>query len=180
MQRTREQIEDETLTIRAMKGSAEALDQLLSRWQKRLWNYLFGQCRNEQVAWDLLQETCLSIASGIQKLKEPNSFPQWTFRLAHRRYVDWVRKDARASETKAQVAEQAKVDATGSKDGLAQLRAAIEQLEPRDRAVITLTYVEGFSYEEIAASLELPVGTVKSRIHQAKQRIREIIGKKQP
>lgn len=177
MQRTREQIEDETLTIRAIKGNAEALDELLSRWQKRLWSHLHGQCRNEQVAWDLLQETCLSIASGIQKLKDPASFPQWAFRLAHRRYVDWVRKDIRAAEAKAEVAEQAQTAGAGSKDGLARLRAAIEQLEPRDRAVITLTYVEGFSYDEIAASLELPVGTVKSRIHSAKQRIREIIGK---
>lgn len=179
MQRTREQIEDEALTIRAMKGSADALDQLLSRWQTRLWSYLNGQSRDEQVAWDLLQETCLSIASGIQKLKEPTSFPQWAFRLAHRRYVDWVRKDARISEAKAQAAEQAKTSVTGSKDELARLRAAIEQLEPQDRAVITLTYVEGFSYDEIADSLELPVGTVKSRIHYAKKRIREIIEKEQ-
>jgi RNA polymerase sigma-70 factor, ECF subfamily len=179
MQRTREQIEDEALTIRAMKGSAEALDQLLSRWQKRLWGYLHGQCRDEQVAWDLLQETCLSLAAGINKLKEPAAFPQWAFRLAHRRYVDWVRKDARTAELKAQAAEQVRGNGSGSKDDLARLRSAIEQLEPPDRAVITLTYVEGFSYDEIADSLELPVGTVKSRIHYAKQRIREIIEKEQ-
>ena len=179
MPRTREQIEDEALTIRAMKGSAEALDRLLSRWQKRLWVYLHGQCRHEQAAWDLLQETCLSVATGIHMLKDPAAFPRWAYRLAHRRYVDWVRKDARAAELKAQAAEQAKGNGSGSKDDLARLRAAIEQLEPPDRAVITLTYVEGFSYDEIAESLELPVGTVKSRIHYAKKRIRELIEQEQ-
>lgn len=177
MQRDKEQIEDETLTIRAIRGQAEALDRLLSRWQKRIWNYQYGLCRDEQAAWDLLQETCLSVARGIQSLKDPTSFAPWMFRLAHRRYVDWVRKDARNGEAKARVAEEMETNQPNGTDGLGRIRAAIEQLDPDHRAVITLTYVQGFSYDEIAGALELPVGTVKSRIHYAKQKIRELIEK---
>ncbi|MGB0578554.1 MAG: RNA polymerase sigma factor [Limisphaerales bacterium] len=177
MPRDKEQIEDETLTIRAIRGQGEALDRLLSRWQKRIWNYQFGLCRDEQAAWDLLQETCLSVAGGIQKLKDPALFAPWMFRLAHRCYVDWVRKDVRNGEAKARVAEEMETSRSNGSDRLGQIRAAIEQLEPEDRAVITLTYVQGFSYDDIATALELPVGTVKSRIHYAKQKVRELIEK---
>lgn len=177
MHRDKEQIEDEALTFRAIRGQAEALDRLLSRWQKRIWTYQFGLCRDEQAAWDLLQDTCLSVASGIHSLKDPTAFAPWMFRLAHRRYVDWVRKDARNGEAKARVAEQMETYKSDGSDGLGRIRAAIEQLEAEDRAVITLTYVQGFSYDEIASTLDLPVGTVKSRIHYAKQKIREIIEK---
>lgn len=181
MNRTREQIESELLALRAKRGETEALDDLLRRWQKRLWRFLRALCRDDETAWDLLQETCLSIAKSIRTLKRAEAFPAMAYQIARRRHADWVRSDKRRRET-AEAAVERAVEAEHSGDhGAAteteRIREAVARLDEDHRMVITLAYVEGFACEEIARMLELPLGTVKSRIHYAKDSIRREIGK---
>ncbi len=177
MEKTKEQIETELLALRASGGDADALDALLRRWQEPLWRYLRSLCGDDQSAWDLLQETCLSIAKSIPRLKQRESFAAMAYRIAHRRYVDFVRLASRQRELSRKASEQSealKSTEPEPREGQ-QIRDAVAQLNESDRTLITMVYVEGFSYEEIAGLLQVPLGTVKSRVHHAKARIRDII-----
>ena len=175
MERSQEQVETELLALRASRGDADALDQLLRRWQGPLWRYLRGLCHEDQTAWDLLQETCLSITRSIRRMRKNSSFPALAYRIARRRYADWVRSDRRKRQLVEVAAEQASAGTEGSNDELVMIREVVARLDDDDREIVTLFYMEGCSYQEIASALDVPLGTVKSRLHYAKERIRGAI-----
>lgn len=183
MTRSRELIETDLLALKAKRGDAEALDQLLRQWQTPLWRHLRGLCRDDQTAWDLLQETCLSIARAIRELKRTEAFPAMAYRIARRRYADWVRSDSRQRRTIDAVADRDQEVGRDSHarptDEAQKIRDAVARLDDEHRIPIRLAYMEGFAYQEIADMLELPVGTVKSRIFHAKECIRREIEKEE-
>jgi RNA polymerase sigma-70 factor (ECF subfamily) len=75
-------IEDQLLVMAAMDGDAEAMKQLVSRWQKRLWRYVHRRTSNSQVTWDITQQCWLEIIKGIRKLNDPACFKAWAYRIA--------------------------------------------------------------------------------------------------
>ena len=181
MEKTKEQIETDLLALQASGGDADALDSLLRRWQEPLWRYLRGLCGEDQQAWDLLQETCLSIAKSIHRLKRSEAFTSMAYQIAYRRYVDYVRADRRnkalTAAAQKQAPESTERRSLDSEQSL--IREAVAQLNEMDRSIVTLTYLEGYSYEDIAQLKGIPLGTVKSRIHYAKNIIRQTIEREQ-
>lgn len=177
MDDSREQLETELLALRASQGDSAALDELLRRWQKPLWRYLRGLCGNDEWAWDLLQDTCLSLAKAIRRLKRSEAFRALAFQIAYRRYVDFVRRDQRQRVVSDAIATTQRISEESHGDDHQQLllQEAVAALPEQERSMISLVYLEGFSYDEIAKLMDLPVGTVKSRVYYAKTKLRRVI-----
>ncbi|MHC4538418.1 MAG: RNA polymerase sigma factor [Planctomycetota bacterium] len=106
MRKTRSQIYDELLVIKCQQGDREAFNELVGRWQKRLWNYAFKVTGSEPAAWDIVQETWYSMVKGVRKLSDVSVFPRWAFRIANNKCVDRLRKQQLQSRLKDQLAER--------------------------------------------------------------------------
>jgi len=172
-----ERINDELLVIRAQEGAIEALEALIQRWQDRLWRLAWRLTDDEQAAWDVLQEAWLVISRRIGRLVDPAAFPAWAYRITANKARDWVRRQGRmrrADEAYGRGRQEVQPLDTDERHG--DLRAALAALSGRDRAILSLRYEDGFSTADIAEILEIPAGTVKSRLHHARARLRRFLG----
>jgi len=87
-----EQLIDEILVMDCQNGRVKALEILVSRWQKRLWQYAYRLTGNTEGAWDVTQESWLGIIKGIRKLNDPANFRAWAYRITTNKSIDWIRK----------------------------------------------------------------------------------------
>ncbi|MFQ6036052.1 MAG: RNA polymerase sigma factor [Sedimentisphaerales bacterium] len=178
MPKSRDQIYDELLVLKCQQGNPDAFDELVERWQKRLWHYAYQVTGSESSAWDIVQETWVGIVKGINKLEDVAVLPRWAFRIANNKCVDWLRKRHLQSRLNNQIADQAQSKPNrkqNSNEKIESLRVAIEKLPPDGRALLTLRYHENFDISQIAEVLGIAEGTVKSRIHRTLNQLREIV-----
>jgi len=176
MDAPRERLLDELLVLRCREGSREALQQLALRWQERLWRHARRLTGRSEAAWDVLQEAWISIAEGLARLEDPARFGSWAYTIVSRRAVDWRR---RRGSTAAEPIEGGPEPAAPSDDGrggaVERVRRALGRLPGDQRALLALRYVDGFDLATVAAVLGIPQGTAKSRLHAARELLREII-----
>ena len=92
---------DGRLVKRAQKGDVEAFNQLISRWEKRLYNYLLRLVRNREDSLDLCQEAFLKAYRSLGSLENPEKFPQWLFRIAHNQAFSHLRRDTPLENTES-------------------------------------------------------------------------------
>jgi len=178
MRKSRAQIYDELLVIKCQQGDREAFEELVSRWQKRLWHYAFKVTASESAAWDIVQETWFGIIKGIRKLEDVSVFPRWAFRIANNKCSDWLRRQRQQHRLNNELTKQTENESDKKQDGdekAESLRAAVEKLSPDRRALLTLRYHEGFDIGQIAEILNVPEGTVKSRLHRTLNQLRKIV-----
>jgi RNA polymerase sigma-70 factor, ECF subfamily len=174
----KERINDELLVIRAQEGAAEALSELIDRWQDRLWRLAWRLTDDEQAAWDVLQETWIVISRRIGRLGDTSAFPAWAYRITSNKSRDWIRRRQRmrrADEAYGERWREAENGGTHAERQHADLREALGDLPGRDRAILSFRYEDNFSTAEIAEILAIPPGTVKSRLHHARQRLRRFL-----
>ncbi len=177
MRKSRAQIYDELLVIKCRQADKEAFDELVGRWQKRLWHYAFKVTGSESAAWDVVQETWYGIIKGIRKLEDVSVFPRWAFRIANNKCTDWLRGQRRQQQLNNELTKRTKNESNkkqNSDEKTESLRAAIEKLSPDRRALLTLRYHEGFDIGQIAEILGVPEGTVKSRLHRTVNELRQL------
>lgn len=173
--------DDELLVLLCRQGDAEAFASLVARWQERLWRHAARLTGDGTAAWDILQEACIAIARDISRLETAAAFPVWAHRIIANKSCDWLRQHSRRVAREAGYVEQWLLDqpdpvpTTGMIEGL---RAARARLAPSDRALLSLRFDDDFSVEEIAGMLNVPSGTVKSRLHYLKQRLRILMEEK--
>jgi RNA polymerase sigma-70 factor (ECF subfamily) len=177
MGKTAQEILDERLVLECQTGSRAAFGQLVDRWQDRLWRYARWMTGNEDAAADAVQETWMAIARGIRGLDHPSAFPAWAYRICSNRCADWVRAEQRRRRVSRDAAE-APPEAAGSDRGAADgwdetVRLAVARLPSDQRQVVALHYGDGLAVEQIALALEIPEGTVKSRLHYAREQLRQ-------
>ncbi|MHC4174497.1 MAG: RNA polymerase sigma factor [Planctomycetota bacterium] len=178
MKKSREQIYDELLVIKCRQADKDAFDELVGRWQKRLWHYAFKVTGSESAAWDIVQETWYGIIKGIRKLEDVSVFPRWAFRITNNKCADWLRKQRLQNRLNNEFTKQAQNESDKKQNGdekTESLRTAIEKLSPDRRALLTLRYHEGFDISQIAEILGVPEGTVKSRLHRTLDQLRQIV-----
>ena len=178
MKKSREQIYDELLVIKCRQGNKGAFDELVGRWQKRLWHYSFKVTGSESAAWDIVQETWYGIIKSIRKLEDVSVFPRWAFRIANNKCTDWLRKQRRQRQFNNELSKQPRSESDkkqSSDEATESLRAAIDKLSPDRRALLTLRYHEGFDIGQIAEILSVPEGTVKSRLHRTLDQLRQTV-----
>ena len=175
MKKSRAQIYDELLVIKCQQADKEAFDELVGRWQKRLWHYAFKVTGSEPAAWDIVQEAWYGIIKGIRKLEDVSFFPRWAFKITNNKCTDWLRRKRRQQQLNIELIRQTQNESGQRQNGdeaTESLRAAIERLSPDRRALLTLRYHEGFDISQIAEILKVPEGTVKSRLHRTLDQLR--------
>jgi len=160
-------VEDADLITRVRQGDVEAFNLLVSRWEKRVFNYLLRITANPDDSLDLSQDVFLKAYQNIRKLDDSARFGPWLFRIAHNEAYSHFRK--RRPETGA---EDAAAFDMPSVSGLAPelsiaVTAALGRLNPEQREAVVLKVYQGFKFEEMAEILSCPVSTVKSRLYTA-------------
>ena len=154
--------------LRAQAGDREALGLLLQAVQAALFRYIASLALSNDLAEDILQEVFVLIWRKLPSLREPELFRPWAYRITSREAFRTLRKERRWSEkTEAESPEDiATIPAPEEFEPelIQQLPQWIEAISPASRAVIVLHYLQEMTLEEVAVILEIPVGTVKSRL----------------
>jgi RNA polymerase sigma-70 factor (ECF subfamily) len=170
-----EQLVDEILVMDCQTGSVKALEMLVSRWQKRLWRYACRLTGEPEAAWDVTQESWLGIVRGIYRLNDPARFRPWAYRIVTNKAHDWIRKDVRAPQVQAdRITERQSRSKLQSSETLSDLQNIMRRLSTKSRDVLTLYYLEEFRLAEVASILRIPKGTVKSRLHNARNELKKL------
>jgi RNA polymerase sigma-70 factor (ECF subfamily) len=173
-----DRILDDLLARRCKRGDAQAWRAVVERYDKRLLYFIRRLVDDERDCWDVLQQTWLSALSSIARLGEPRALRTWLFRIARNESVNHLRRSGRRMEaTDSPAVESALDDSTDeeifSTETAEHVHAALGKLSLPHREVLTLHLLEDASIEEIAAVLDVPPGTVKSRLYYARLALRE-------
>src|SRR5689334_9375661 len=166
-------VEDVDLILQAARGSVEAYNLVVSRWEKRVYNYLLRITANREDALDLTQDVFLKAYQNLKKLDDPARFAPWLYRIAHNEAYSMFRKrrpESDVDELEPEATETSILVGGSSvfpmELGLAVARA-LERLSPDQREAVVLKIYQGFKFEEMAEILACPVSTVKSRLYTA-------------
>lgn len=168
---------DELLVMMAKGGSATSFREIVVRWSPRLRRHALRMLADAQGAEDVVQDAWLGIARSLRGLDDPARFPGWAYAIVSRRCVDVLRRRYRDSRLTNEAAAEAGADCAGSGpssgvDDRLDLAAAISRLSIDQRLLISLHYGEDLSVAQIAIAHDLSPGTVKSRLHAARQTLR--------
>jgi len=176
MDKARERVIDELLVIHCQEGNRESFELLMRRWQRRLWRYARRLTGSEDAAWDVMQETWLAILRQIPKLSDPAWFAVWAYRIVRNKSADCIRSTIRQRHLAEAVAERNRASGDQSRaDSGELLREAFKRLTPDQQELLTLKYSAELSVVEIAVVLGIPAGTVKSRLHNIREQLRQTI-----
>jgi RNA polymerase sigma-70 factor (ECF subfamily) len=162
------EVEDPDLVIKARKGNVDAFNALVSRHEKRVFNYLFRILRDREDALDLTQDVFLKAYQNLSKLGDAARFSPWLFRIAHNEAFSLLRKNR--PDTVEMLWEPGTAAAS---DGMFPLETslaverALGQLSPEQREAVVLKIYQGFKFEEMAEILDVPLSTIKSRLYSA-------------
>ena len=166
--------------LQAQSGSTEALDQIFQLLQEPLFRYLRSVVRDQSQAEDVLQEVFLRMYRKLKWLREPRALRPWAYQIATREAFRHLKKQKRLREEQDESLEAAGQELPDSgfpKELIEELPTLISKLSAASRAVIALYYVHELSLSETAAVLEIPVGTVKSRLSYGLATLRREIQK---
>ena len=157
-------------------SSLEFQHQLLG-FRQQLYYFALGLTKDRDSALDLLQDSMMRALTYREKFQDNTNFKAWLYTIMKNTFINGHRRNKRGRaimDTMEHVREEAgRAQVPNSTDGLvrmAELQRSLERLDPAFRTPFTMHH-EGFKYQEIAEHLSIPVGTVKSRIFQARQRL---------
>ncbi len=182
MRKSRDQIYDELLVLKCQSGNKAAFEELVGRWEKRLWHYAYKVTGSDSAAWDIVQETWLAIVKGIRKLNEVSVFPRWAFRILNNKCTDWLRKQHLQYKLDNELSRQVQNESNARQNTNVKselLRAAVIKLSSEQRVLLMLRYHEDFDIGQIAEILGVPEGTVKSRLHRTLNRLKQTVEHRQ-
>jgi RNA polymerase sigma-70 factor (ECF subfamily) len=183
---------DADLLRRAQSGDEAAFGTIMRQHYEKTFRLVFAIVRHEADARDVCQEVWLTIWRELPRFRGDAKFSTWLHPIATRRALDHLRKRRRwfdrflpfnpddkaiTAAPETVTAEDASRLAAGA-DRAAQLRAALDSLPPKMRAVLALREIEGLSYEEIAQATSIPTGTVMSRLYHARRLLAQKLGAK--
>ena len=188
-----DKLDDGALMAALQKGRLSAFTQLVERHQRSLINFFYHLSWDRQTAEDCAQEVFLRIHAHLGSYEPQAKFTTFLYRIARNLWID--RRRAEASRGGRPVSLEAR-SASGGEQTLGErvrapsptpveilarqetreaLREAIERLPEEQKAVLVLSEIQGLKYQEIGAILEIPVGTVKSRMHTAMERLKSLL-----
>lgn len=177
---------DEELVKLIKKGNKPAFDELVNSYSGKVANIAFSLLGDREDALDAAQEVFIKVYKSIDTFRGESSVSTWIFRITKNVCTDFLRKrkatvisldDDKDDEQKLEIADDthSPEEIFDRKTKVDAVRTAIASLEENHRTVITLFDINGLSYEEIAAILSCPVGTVKSRLYRARDSLRKIL-----
>jgi RNA polymerase sigma factor (sigma-70 family) len=177
----RRALEDEWIAVRCQLGERAAFDELIQRWHGPIWQYV-RHLSDDDVAQDITQDIWLRVLRGIGRLRHPAKLRAWLFSIAHRTWIDTLRSKYAVVVADIDEVDQHELPDPIVPDELEQELTAMEhelsRLPAIEREALTLFYLRELSLHEIAQALDIPSGTVKSRLHRARRMLRrELNGK---
>jgi len=177
----------------AQQGRELAFRELVRRYERPVFSLVYRMVRDRELAEDLAQDAFVKVLNHIDKYSPEFKFSSWLFKIANNVAIDHLRRrrldtisidgsphassasDVEATTIELSVDQESALDELESKELGTAIERAIAALRPVYRACIMLRHVEGRSYEEIAATLDLPLGTVKTYIHRARHELRKAL-----
>lgn len=179
-----DEIYDEWLVLRCQGGDSAALAILVQRWQPRLIGLAVRVLGERDLADDVVQSAWVDIVKRINSLNDPKAIRPWLFRIVANKCADVIRKRSRRRQTESaadleQVADpnwQKRSNREQRSDQVTQLRRVIKTLDDTHHDVLRMHYLEQLSIDFIAERLSIPVGTVKSRLYHARQKLKQTLG----
>ncbi len=184
---------DADLVSLAQEGREAAYRELIRRYERPVFSLIYRMVRDREVAEDLAQDSFIKVLNHIDRYRPEFKLSSWLFKIANNVAIDHLRKRrldtvsmdgsphagtaAEIEATQIEIASQQEtaLEEMEAKEVGSAIERAIASLRPEYRSCIMLRHVEGRSYEEIAAMLDLPLGTVKTYIHRARHQLREAL-----
>ncbi len=174
-------LEERLWVAQAQAGKLEAFGKLVGRYEQPLLYFLRRMISDPEKAWDAYQEVWIDAWGGLGKLVAAGAFRVWIYRIAHAKASRFVAREIREREVLEELAEAdvAAISEVRNEFDAEAVHLGLSQLPAEQRAALTLFYLEDMSLEEIARALDCPVGTVKSRLHNARNNLRKLLSGKE-
>jgi RNA polymerase sigma-70 factor, ECF subfamily len=170
------EVEDRDLVLAARRGNVDAYNVLVSRWEKRVFNYLLRIVNDREDCEDLNQDVFLKAYQNLKKLDDPARFAPWLFRIAHNEAFSLLRKRRPAGGREWEAGE---LPSSGHRLFPQELSLAVEaalaRLPAEQREAVVLKVYQGFKFDEMAEILGCPVSTVKSRLYTGFDRLKDVL-----
>lgn len=171
------------LIERVVSGDKAALEEIYDRFGDDLFRYLFTFTRDRQLAEEILQETLVSVWQGANSFRGRSSAKTWIFGVARHQACNALRRHALPLAQEGELEAIDNIPAADSEPGevifaedrLEELAEFIGRLSPVHREILTLVFFHGLSYTEAAEVLGARIGTVKSRLYNAKRALRTLL-----
>lgn len=167
--------EDELLVIQYQSGDGLALQKLVKRWHKTFCEKAYWLTKDADASKDIAQDSWNTIMSKMGSLKDPSRFQSWALRIVFTKAMDWMRSNQKNRKKLEDYHQNYDVETEEPKNDQAVKKAllkAINQLPNEQQQVIRLFYVEEYSLNEIGDLLKISVGTVKSRLFHAREKLK--------
>lgn len=180
--------QDAELVQQTLCGQQSAYNLLVKRYQRQVYNFVYRMLGNAEDAGDLTQDTFLRAYSALRTFRQDASFLTWLFKIASNLCIDLLRsrksKGAISLDLEAEEGREPAANPRTSDPEEAAMRGALQDivqravlnLPERYRVVIVMRHLQGMSVEEIASSLEMPSGTVKTHLFRGREMLRERLG----
>ncbi len=181
---------DLVLVQRAQQGDMPAYDELVRRYQERVYATIYHMTANHEDAGDLAQETFIKGYAALKTFKGDSSFYTWVYRIAVNKTINFVKQRKNKSYLSLNgfdfhaehdpgmvnlVSDKTPRREAGLTELQEQLNAAMQKLSPVHRLVVTLHDVQGLPHEEIATIMDCNIGTVRSRLFYARQQLQALL-----
>jgi RNA polymerase sigma-70 factor (ECF subfamily) len=170
---------DTELVVRARQGDEAAFEQLVLRHQRYVFNLAYRVLGDYTEAEDMTQEAFVRVWRGLSGFRGQARFTTWLYRIVHNLCLNrlpGLQRELLQTEPLEEVLADpglSPADLFAVREQMAFLHAQMDRLPEKYRLVLTLRYLQHLSYDEIAAALEMPMGTVKTHIHRARRLLRE-------
>jgi RNA polymerase sigma-70 factor (ECF subfamily) len=181
--------DDHRLIAECLEGDTTAFGVLVRRYQERLYNTVYRLVGNAEDSYDVVQEAFLSAYQSLDGFKGDSLFFTWLYRIAVNTAISQKRKQravvsidaGRNGEQGVEPVDQSELNRPGHAMEQAEqgrrVQDALARLSPEHRAVLVMKDMEGQKYEVMAEVLQVPIGTIRSRLHRARLELRELLEK---
>ena len=184
--------DDSALIEQCRAGDIAAFEPLVEKYRQRVWRLAYNVLRDREEAWDVAQEAFIKAYQALSSFRGQSAFYTWLYRITMNVAADRAR--SRAAQGRAfgtervpeedwerviadhNPGETSPADTASRREERQKIMQALDQLSEDHRRIIMLGDLEGLSYREIAETLEIPMGTVMSRLHNARKKLRDVLG----
>ena len=180
MDSSQQSITDQALVSACLQGDRRAFGELICRYRDGVVNVVYRMCGDQALAEEAAQEAFIRAWQRMDRYDSHYAFRPWLYRIAINLALDVIRRERRTVEIDLPLIENRLVSEVDEpeqsflkKERVNRVRRAVLDLPDASRAVIVLREYEGLTYQEIAAALSIPVGTVMSRLNYARKQLRE-------
>jgi RNA polymerase sigma-70 factor (ECF subfamily) len=177
--------DDERLIAKAQEGDLFSFDQLVKKYQKKIYFLAYRMVKNHDAADDIAQETFINAYSSIKSFKLGYNFYTWLYRICMNLSINYLKRqkfvipesqfEEETSPLEKETTTEDPLSLLVQKERERKIEQAIDSLPPKYKAVFILKVYEDLSYEEIAQTLKISLGTVMSRLFRARERLQKLL-----